>query len=108
MVVAPGPRRRPRGGIGRGNGRRAGWSGEGSSRWRPGPGRRTTNPQRAPVAPAAMPKEIALKRARADARAGKKPSTQAGEFIRTEMDELKKGNPNVRSRKQAIAIGLSE
>jgi len=55
-----------------------------------------------------MPKEIALKRARADARAGKRPSTQAGEFIRTEMDELKKGNPNVRSRQQAIAIGLSE
>ncbi|MDB6169274.1 MAG: hypothetical protein JWM88_2138 [Verrucomicrobia bacterium] len=55
-----------------------------------------------------MPKEIALQRARADARAGKKPSTQAGEFVREEMHSLRKGSGNVRSRKQAIAIGLSE
>ena len=55
-----------------------------------------------------MPKAIALKRARRDARAGKKPGTQAGEFVREEMHELKKGSGNVRSRKQAIAIGLSE
>lgn len=55
-----------------------------------------------------MPKKTAIKRARADARAGKKPTTQAGEFIREEMHELKQGSGNVRSRKQAIAIGLSE
>ena len=55
-----------------------------------------------------MPKKTAMKRARQDARAGKKPSTQAGEFVREEMHELKKGSGNVRSRKQAIAIGLSE
>lgn len=55
-----------------------------------------------------MPKTIALKRARQDARAGKKPSTQAGEFVREEMHALRKGSGNVRSRKQAIAIGLSE
>lgn len=55
-----------------------------------------------------MPKKTAIKRARRDARAGKKPSTQAGEFVREEMRELKKGSGNVRSRKQAIAIGLSE
>ena len=55
-----------------------------------------------------MPKKSAIKRARRDARAGKKPSTQAGEFVREEMRELKKGSGNVRSRKQAIAIGLSE
>jgi Family of unknown function (DUF6496) len=55
-----------------------------------------------------MPKAIALKRARADARAGKKPSTQAGEFIREEMHALQHGSGNVRSRSQAIAIGLSE
>ena len=55
-----------------------------------------------------MPKQIAIDRARRDARAGKKPTTQAGEFIREEMHELKKGSGTVRSRKQAIAIGLSE
>lgn len=55
-----------------------------------------------------MPKAIAVKRADADKRAGKKPSTQAGEFVREEMRALKKGSGNVRSRKQAIAIGLSE
>ena len=55
-----------------------------------------------------MPKAIAVKRARRDALAGKKPSTQAGEFIREEMHALNKGSGNVRSRQQAIAIGLSE
>ena len=55
-----------------------------------------------------MPKAIAVKRARNDKRAGKKPSTQAGEFVREEMHAMKKGSGNVRSRKQAIAIGLSE
>jgi hypothetical protein len=55
-----------------------------------------------------MPTKTAIKRARRDARAGKKPTTQAGEFVREEMHELKKGSGNVRSRKQAIAIGLSE
>ena len=55
-----------------------------------------------------MPKANALKRARRDARAGKKPTTQAGEFIREEMRALRHGSGNVRSIKQAIAIGLSE
>lgn len=55
-----------------------------------------------------MPTALAKKRARADARQGKKPTTQAGEFIREEMHQLKKGSGTVRSRKQAIAIGLSE
>ena len=55
-----------------------------------------------------MLKVIALKQARRDARAGKKPSTQAGEFIREEMHALHHGSGNVRSRQQAIAIGLSE
>jgi hypothetical protein len=55
-----------------------------------------------------MPKEITVKRARNDKRAGKKPSTQAGEFVREEMHALKKGSGHVRSRQQAIAIGLSE
>lgn len=55
-----------------------------------------------------MPTKTALRNARRDARQGKKPSTQAGEFIREEMHEYKRGSGNVRSRKQAIAIGLSE
>lgn len=55
-----------------------------------------------------MPKAVAIKRARRDARQGKKPTTQAGEFIREEMHEYRKGSGNVRSRKQAVAIGLSE
>ncbi len=55
-----------------------------------------------------MPSATAKKRARSDARAGKKPTTQAGEFVREEMRALKRGSGNVRSRKQAIAIGLSE
>jgi hypothetical protein len=55
-----------------------------------------------------MPTEKAKKRALSDAREGKRPTTQAGEFIREEMHRLKEGSGNVRSRKQAIAIGLSE
>jgi hypothetical protein len=55
-----------------------------------------------------MPTTIALRRARQDARHGKKPTTQAGEFIREEMHRLHEGDGNVRSRRQAIAIGLSE
>ncbi len=55
-----------------------------------------------------MPLKKVTARARADARAGKSPSTQAGEFVREEMHQLERGNPRVQSRKQAIAIGLSE
>jgi hypothetical protein len=55
-----------------------------------------------------MPTTETIQRARRDARQGKKPTTQAGEFIREEMHELEQGSGNVRSRKQAIAIGLSE
>ncbi len=55
-----------------------------------------------------MPTETARKRAQSAARKGKKPTTQAGEFIREEMHRLKNGSGTVRSRRQAIAIGLSE
>lgn len=55
-----------------------------------------------------MPTQAAKKRARRDARQGKKPTTQAGEFIREEMHQMKRGKGVARSRKQAIAIGLSE
>jgi hypothetical protein len=55
-----------------------------------------------------MPTQTAIRRAKEDAREGKKPTTQAGEFVREEMRQLKRGSGNVRSRRQAIAIGLSE
>ncbi|MDP2310268.1 MAG: DUF6496 domain-containing protein [Pseudomonadota bacterium] len=55
-----------------------------------------------------MPKKDTLERARKDRDEGKAPSTQAGEFVREEMEKLEAGDPDVKSRKQAIAIGLSK
>jgi hypothetical protein len=49
-----------------------------------------------------------LERARKDAREGKAPSTQAGEFVREEIDHIREGKHGARSAKQAIAIGLSK
>lgn len=55
-----------------------------------------------------MPTARARQRAENDKREGKAPSTQAGEFVKEEMHALKRGKRSVRSRKQAIAIGLSK
>jgi hypothetical protein len=55
-----------------------------------------------------MPEKTTLKRARAAKRAGRAPSTQAGEFVREEMDHIREGKHGARSTKQAIAIGLSK
>src|SRR4051812_39360316 len=55
-----------------------------------------------------MPEKETIKRARADAREGKSPSTQAGEFVREEMEHIREGQHGARSAKQAIAIGLSK
>jgi len=55
-----------------------------------------------------MPEKETMKRARADKREGKAPSTQAGEFIREEMHHIREGKHGARSTKQAIAIGLSK
>src|SRR5256884_4044602 len=55
-----------------------------------------------------MPDKETIKRARKDARQGKAPSTQAGEFVREEMDHIREGKHGARSTKQAIAIGLSK
>lgn len=55
-----------------------------------------------------MPEKKTLERARADKQAGKAPSTQAGEFIREQIDHIREGKHGARSTKQAIAIGLSE
>ena len=55
-----------------------------------------------------MPGEDAAERAREDAREGNSPSTQAGEFVREEMEHIREGEHGARSPEQAIAIGLSK
>ena len=55
-----------------------------------------------------MPEEEAIERAREDEREGKSPSTQAGEFVREEMEHIRQGEHGARSPEQAIAIGLSK
>lgn len=55
-----------------------------------------------------MPEKETIERARKDKREGKSPSTQAGEFVREEIDHLREGKHGARSTKQAIAIGLSK
>jgi hypothetical protein len=55
-----------------------------------------------------MPERETMQRAREDAREGKSPSTQAGEFVKEEMDHIREGKHGARSTKQAIAIGLSK
>ena len=55
-----------------------------------------------------MPEKKTLERARRDAREGKSPSTQAGEFVREEIHHVREGKHGARSTKQAIAIGLSK
>lgn len=55
-----------------------------------------------------MPKKTTVERAQADKREGKAASTQAGEFVREEIEAIRKGEHGVRSAKQAIAIGLSK
>jgi hypothetical protein len=55
-----------------------------------------------------MPEEETIERAREDEREGKSPSTQAGEFVREEMEHIREGKHGARSPEQAIAIGLSK
>jgi hypothetical protein len=55
-----------------------------------------------------MPEKETIERAREDAHEGKSPSTQAGEFVREEMEHIREGKHGARSAKQAIAIGLSK
>ena len=55
-----------------------------------------------------MPLKRTVEKARKDRREGKSPSTQAGEFVREEIDKIRHGEHGARSTKQAIAIGLSE
>jgi hypothetical protein len=66
-------------------------------------GRVLGNPQEA-----LMPEKKTIARAKKDAKEGKSPSTQAGEFVREEIEHIREGKHGARSTKQAIAIGLSK
>ena len=55
-----------------------------------------------------MPERKTTERAREDARQGKAPTTQAGEFVREEIHHVREGKHGARSPEQAIAIGLSK
>jgi hypothetical protein len=55
-----------------------------------------------------VPQKKTIQRARKDKREGKSPSTQAGEFVRETIEDIRKGKHGARSTKQAIAIGLSK
>ena len=49
-----------------------------------------------------MPKKQTIERVRRDKREGKSASTQAGEFVREEIEEIRAGKHGARSTKQAI------
>lgn len=55
-----------------------------------------------------MPEKTTVQRAKRDLRQGKRASTAAGEFVREEMEHIRRGKHGARSTKQAIAIGLSK
>lgn len=55
-----------------------------------------------------MPEKKTIKRANQAKREGKSASTQASEFVREEIENIREGKHGARSAKQAIAIGLSK
>lgn len=55
-----------------------------------------------------MPEKKTRARALEDKKEGKSASTQAGEYVREQMDHVGEGKHAARTAKQAIAIGLSE
>jgi hypothetical protein len=55
-----------------------------------------------------MPEQKTKERAQAAKRAGKSASTQAGAFVKEQMDHIREGKHGAKSAKQAVAIGLSE
>src|SRR5689334_25085038 len=69
---------------------------------------RAIQPERVRRSNCTMPEKKTLDRAREDEREGKSPSTQAGEFVREEMEHIREGKHGASSAKQAIAIGLSK
>ena len=55
-----------------------------------------------------MPERKTRQRAKKSKKEGKAATTQAGEYVREEMHHKKRGKHPVKSRKQAVAIGLSK
>src|SRR5512139_3300673 len=55
-----------------------------------------------------MPEKTTVRRANAALREGKRPTTAAGEFVREEVEHVRRGKHGARSPQQAIAIGLSK
>src|SRR5439155_12331443 len=55
-----------------------------------------------------MPTKTTVKKAKQDLAEGKRPTTAAGEFVREEIEHVRRGKHGARSTKQAIAIGLSK
>lgn len=55
-----------------------------------------------------MPWKTTTERAKKDLREGKRPTTAAGEFVREEVEHVRRGKHGARSPRQAIAIGLSK
>jgi hypothetical protein len=55
-----------------------------------------------------MPDKRTIEKAREDKREGKSVTTQAGEFVREQIEKIRRGVHGARSTRQAIAIGLSE
>jgi hypothetical protein len=55
-----------------------------------------------------MPEKKTVERARRAKEQGKAPSTQAGEFVREEIEHIREGEHGARSAKQVIAMGLSK
>jgi hypothetical protein len=55
-----------------------------------------------------MPRQETVQRAKKAKREGKAPTTQAGEFVREEIEHVREGKHGARSTEQAIAIGLSK
>jgi hypothetical protein len=55
-----------------------------------------------------MPEKKTIERSKAALREGKRPTTAAGEFVREEMEHVRRGKHGARSPQQAVAIGLSK
>src|SRR3954469_1424480 len=55
-----------------------------------------------------MPEKKTIKRAKRAKQQGKSPGTQAGEFVREQIEHIREGKHGARSAAQAIAIGLSQ
>jgi hypothetical protein len=55
-----------------------------------------------------MPDRETRERAKMAKREGKSPSTQAGEYVREEIEHIREGKHGAKSTEQAIAIGLSK